>query len=653
MKLPSLLHTIFCLVVGVGCLQVAFLFAQHRGLGAWRHRDAAAASADDGDGGPQMAKLRGEIRAEVRAEVQAAVATALKTALSEHAASAAAVARPSLPRLCPPPRLPPGLDAAMLPRRGPGSGLPETRSAGAVAVRAGPTPPRMPAGAAAGLPPGVGHFKFAGDPKLCHLRKWKWCYLRGNLETLRRAFVAPAVGMVETPSLPLDSAGGAPWQLRWELADEAQRDRRKHYTSLQWWQKINHFPDVRELGNKRFLQRNMKAAVEHFGADVYDIFPLSFQVPADRSTFLTHHANLVARFKARETAHPPLYIMKVGAKDRGEGIRVIAGPDDLGPKDKGIVQSYLQFPYLLNGYKFTMRVYALYTSVEPLRLYLYPEGFVHMATDKYSPDPKRIGERYMHLTNPDINKERPFYKKNPRPFYWNFTELRAYVRQQGDDDVLLWRRIQTLARKTLLSAEHKISRTTQKLVPFRGNCFELVGLDVLVDAELKPWLIEVNPDPDMSAHAGFQLAYEVKHQLLKNTVTLLGLDAPHRTVAYHTSREDMARQIVAAGAAARGTQVEGAGAGEPRPRAGAFRRAGFATRAALGQAVAACKVETVALAMLVVDTMLENERRGDFERLVPSTEDGAAYLQWYYAKGGPAPDQMLACWVAQVAKLRL
>ena len=30
-----------------------------------------------------------------------------------------------------------------------------------------------------------------------------------------------------------------------------------------------------------------------------------------------------------------------------------------------------------------------------------------MATDKYDPSPENVGNVYMHLTNPDINKHRP------------------------------------------------------------------------------------------------------------------------------------------------------------------------------------------------------------------------------------------------------
>ena len=508
-------------------------------------------------------------------------------------------------------------------------------------------------------PPGAGHFKLAGDPALCKFRKWKWCYIKGNVETFRRVLGGSLVDMRETPALPMDNEGGGPWQLLWQLADETSRDKYATTRKLKWFQKINHFPDVRELGNKRYLTRNMAKAVAHFGADIYNVFPRSFQIPAEVGDWQRAHADAMRQYETEESKksvhpHKPLYIIKASAKDRGEGIRVISGPNDLKPRERGVVQSYLQYPYLLNGYKFTMRIYAAYTSVDPVRLYLYPEGFVHMATEKYNPDPSKLHERYMHLTNPDINKERLFYKQNPRPFYWNFAELRAYIRQHGGDDNLVWRRIQTLAAKTLLCAETKISSSAQKIVPFRGNSFELIGMDVLVDDNLKPWLLEVNPDPDMSAHAGFQLAYVTKGKMMGDLIHLLGLGKDHRTESYQLSRSNVIQNIVdAAKAYANGRKAP--------PLSPLMKQVGFNDGSReegktdvhakkhlpqygcdLGKTAVSCGVGTSEImAGIVAETSLEYLRERDWERVLPNGLNDE-YLEWFYQL--KPTDKMLQCW---------
>jgi tubulin polyglutamylase TTLL9 len=46
--------------------------------------------------------------------------------------------------------------------------------------------------------------------------------------------------------------------------------------------------------------------------------------------------------------------------------------------------------------------------------------------------------------------------------------------------------------KTLIS--------TSKLIINDKKCFELYGYDVMIDSSFKPWLIEINGSPSMSAN---------------------------------------------------------------------------------------------------------------------------------------------------------
>lgn len=48
-----------------------------------------------------------------------------------------------------------------------------------------------------------------------------------------------------------------------------------------------------------------------------------------------------------------------------------------------IVQQYIHKPLLLDGYKFDLRVYVLVTSCDPLRIFLFNDGLVRLATEKY------------------------------------------------------------------------------------------------------------------------------------------------------------------------------------------------------------------------------------------------------------------------------
>ena len=63
-------------------------------------------------------------------------------------------------------------------------------------------------------------------------------------------------------------------------------------------------------------------------------------------------------------------------------------------------------PYLIDGFKFDLRLYVLLAGVNPLRVFLYKEGLARFATVPYeSPQPANLSNLFMHLTNYAINKE--------------------------------------------------------------------------------------------------------------------------------------------------------------------------------------------------------------------------------------------------------
>lgn len=57
---------------------------------------------------------------------------------------------------------------------------------------------------------------------------------------------------------------------------------------------------------------------------------------------------------------------------------------------------------MINGYKFDLRIYVIVTSVNPLEVFLYKEGFARFSTIPFSLDPTDKGNKYIHLTNVSI-----------------------------------------------------------------------------------------------------------------------------------------------------------------------------------------------------------------------------------------------------------
>lgn len=67
--------------------------------------------------------------------------------------------------------------------------------------------------------------------------------------------------------------------------------------------------------------------------------------------------------------------------------------------DSCVVQRYLSRPFLLDGFKFDLRLYVFVASCDPLRIFLFPDGLVRLATEPYrDPDFSNIVCSYFLLS---------------------------------------------------------------------------------------------------------------------------------------------------------------------------------------------------------------------------------------------------------------
>jgi len=96
------------------------------------------------------------------------------------------------------------------------------------------------------------------------------------------------------------------------------------------------------------------------------------------------------------------------------------------PKNEPVVISrYIDNPLLIYGHKFDLRIYVVVTCYDPLRVYIYREGLVRFATEKYDKS-GNCSSVYAHLTNYSINKKHENYYagdggEDDSGFKWTFS----------------------------------------------------------------------------------------------------------------------------------------------------------------------------------------------------------------------------------------
>jgi len=155
-----------------------------------------------------------------------------------------------------------------------------------------------------------------------------------------------------------------------------------------------------------------------------------------------------------------------------------------------LLSTFLQDPYLINGYKFDFRTYVLVTSITPLRAYFYKEGLVRFAAEKYDPNNTQSGKEQKFLTNTSINKK--FSKITS--LTWTFKKLKKWFIEHGFDGEGIFNSIEEVIVYTLLTVEYKFIRNFHlSLDGYDCNrCYQLLGVDVILTSKLEPVVIEVS-----------------------------------------------------------------------------------------------------------------------------------------------------------------
>ena len=148
---------------------------------------------------------------------------------------------------------------------------------------------------------------------------------------------------------------------------------------------------------------------------------------------------------------------------------------------------------------------------------MYNDGLARFATEKYNLEEEDFENRFVHLTNYSLQKKNESYQQNNsrqsnnlRASKWSLKTLQKVFEDHNKDYKTVKAKMKELIIKTIISVESKIIEGFEYSPKNKNSCFELYGFDIMIDSNLKPWLIEVNISPSLSSSSPFDKTLKTK-----------------------------------------------------------------------------------------------------------------------------------------------
>jgi tubulin polyglutamylase TTLL4 len=180
-----------------------------------------------------------------------------------------------------------------------------------------------------------------------------------------------------------------------------------------------------------------------------------------------------------------VWIVKPCGGARGSRIHLLDSSESGPPlSGKGIVQVYIQRPFLIRNRRFEIRLYVFVPTVKPLRIYLHKAGLARFAEKDYRDD-GALDDLKIHLTNADRTQSGNC----------SLAQLFIDLEKQNVSTRDLKKEFERITISTFIAGMCKIRESLP--VANARTCFELYGIDLILDSDLKCYLLDVNLTPSM------------------------------------------------------------------------------------------------------------------------------------------------------------
>jgi len=234
-----------------------------------------------------------------------------------------------------------------------------------------------------------------------------------------------------------------------------------------------------------------------------DIMPLTFLIDDN------NYNEVIDTMAAAPTLQPNfVWILKPALLNNAEGIKIFNSLDDIKQHFEGtdrfggqhVLQQYITHPHLLNGHKYTFRMFVIISNFTGV--YLYKNGYFNVAREAYPSND--FSHLEPHLTNEHLHADHS-------PNVWQIP-----TKQCPNFDAIY---------QKMQHSIHEVIAALNKEAPAlfsdhtRAKAFSFFGFDFMLDEKLKLWLLEVNHAPCFPKEEDHLLQEHLYDEFWKTIIT--------------------------------------------------------------------------------------------------------------------------------------
>lgn len=233
------------------------------------------------------------------------------------------------------------------------------------------------------------------------------------------------------------------WDVMW-MIENPYDETTMHYdfTKLKHYQRVNHFPGIPYLINKKYLTTNTYSKY----------LPAAFEFP-----------DMTEDFKEYVKYNPNKKFVEKNYDNRG--VKIVNIQDIDYKNQNKFVQEFVENPLLIDDRMFDFGVYVVIASVNPLRIYRYQgDVLARFCPEPYYPfDPKNIDKYVVYETQKNVWQMPSLAKYCKDSEYSYKTAIESYLRDESYNVTNLWEQVDDAIVSIIQSKENKIAKEVKHL----------------------------------------------------------------------------------------------------------------------------------------------------------------------------------------------